>query len=203
MLLIRTPDFIRRMSTSVAWGDYDQPERVVYLTFDDGPIPEITPWVLDQLKKYHAKATFFCLGRHVEAHPEIYAQILAEGHSVGNHTYDHPDGWKSGNLTYYKSVIACSDMVKSSLFRPPYGRITPRQIRALKSRYKIILWSILSQDYDNTKTPEQCVRNVTAKVRNGDIIVFHDSHKAWPNLSEALPATLAHLKQAGFRFLAL
>lgn len=201
--VIRTPDFIRRMSTSVAWGDYDQPERVVYLTFDDGPIPEVTPWVLDQLKAYKAKATFFCLGKNVAANPDLFARIIEEGHAVGNHTFDHTDGWKSGNLSYYKSVIHCADLVKSNLFRPPYGRITPRQIRALKQRYKIILWSILSQDIDSSKSPEQCVQNVSSRVRNGDIIVFHDSLKAWPNLNAALPATLDYLKKAGFRFLPL
>lgn len=201
--MLRTPDFIRRISTSIAWGDYDQPEPVVYLTFDDGPIPEVTPWVLDQLKKYHAKATFFCVGNNVINHPEVYKRILEEGHTTGNHTWDHRDGWKTGNLTYYKSVLNCSDVVQSELFRPPYGRLTPRQLRALKKRYKVILWSILSQDYDGSKSPEKCISNVVSKVRNGDIIVFHDSLKAWGNLEKSLPVVLDFLKQSGYRCLAL
>jgi peptidoglycan/xylan/chitin deacetylase (PgdA/CDA1 family) len=198
--LFRTPDFIRRISPAVDWGDYRQQEPVVYLTFDDGPIPEVTPWVLDLLKKYKAKATFFCLGKHVERYPELYQRLQDEGHRIGNHTYDHPDGWRTDNLTYYKNVIRSAEMMDTDLFRPPYGRITPRQVRALKKRYKIVLWSILSEDYDRRQTPEQCVANITGKVRAGDILVFHDSIKAEPNLRGCLEPTLQYLQASGFSF---
>jgi len=198
--LFRTPDFVRRMTPSVDWGDYKQTDRKVYLTFDDGPIPEVTPWVLDVLKRYDAKATFFCLGKHVNRYPELFERIIEEGHRVGNHTWDHPDAWKTDNVAYYKSVLRTEALVKSDLFRPPYGRITPRQVRALRKRYKIILWSVLSEDYDRTQKPDQCVANVTGKVRSGDILVFHDSIKAAPNLQGCLEPTLDYLVAQGFRF---
>lgn len=198
--MFRTPDFIRRITPSVDWGDYRPAERVVYLTFDDGPIPEVTPWVLDVLDKFDAKATFFCLGKHVARYPALYQRLQAEGHRVGNHTFDHPDAWKIDNLSYYKNVLQSAALIDTDLFRPPYGRITPRQVRALKKRYKIILWSILSEDYDRRQTPEQCVANVTGKVRAGDILVFHDSIKAEPNLRGCLEPTLQYLKASGFRF---
>jgi peptidoglycan/xylan/chitin deacetylase (PgdA/CDA1 family) len=156
--------------------------------------------VLDVLQKYGAKATFFCLGKHVNKHPDIFQRIISEGHRVGNHTWDHPDAWKTDNLSYYKSVLRTHDLVKSDLFRPPYGRITPRQVRALRQRYKIILWSVLSEDYDRTQRPEQCVANITGKVRSGDILVFHDSIKAAPNLQGCLEPTLDYLVAQGFRF---
>lgn len=175
----------------------------MYLTFDDGPIPEVTPWVLDTLAKYNAKATFFCLGKHVARYPDIYQRILSEGHRTGNHTWDHPDAWKTDNLTYYKSILKADEAIGSDLFRPPYGRITPRQVRALRQRYKIVLWSILSEDYDRRQSPDQCVANITGKVRAGDILVFHDSIKAQPNIMGCLEPVLKYLQQNDFRFATL
>lgn len=201
--MFRTPDFIRRISDSVDWGDYRQADKVVYLTFDDGPIPEVTPWVIDVLSKYQAKATFFCLGKHVERYPALFQRLIAQGHVVGNHTYDHPDGWKTDNLSYYKNVIRAQQLIKSELFRPPYGRITPRQVRSLRKRYKIVLWSILSEDYDRKQTPEQCVINVIGKVRAGDILVFHDSIKAKDNLMGSLEPIMDYLQTNGFKFATL
>jgi peptidoglycan/xylan/chitin deacetylase (PgdA/CDA1 family) len=198
--LVRTPDFIRRISDAVDWGDYQQSVKQVYLTFDDGPIPEVTPWVLDLLAAYNAKATFFCLGKHVNNYPTLYQRILNEGHKTGNHTWDHADGWKTEARQYYRSVIKAESVIKTDLFRPPYGRITPRQLRALRKRYTIVLWSVLSEDYDRKQTPEQCIVNITGKVRAGDILVFHDSIKAQPNLVGCLEPVLHYLKANGFKF---
>ena len=181
----------------MVWDFSDSPD--VYLTFDDGPTPEVTPWVLEQLRKYDFKATFFCLGKNVEQHPEIFHQILAEGHAVGNHTYSHQKGWEMKTWRYVEDVDFADDLIHSNLLRPPYGRIKPVQARVLSERYNLVMWSVLSQDYSRLVSPRKCLQNVTKHVTNGSIVLFHDSNKAFRNLRYALPRTLDFLHQKGYR----
>ena len=172
--------------------------REVYVTFDDGPTPVVTPWVLDQLDKAGAKATFFCLGRNVDKHPKIYNQILAAGHSVGNHSYSHLKGFRSSIKRYMEDIELASDMIDSRLFRPPYGRIFPGQVKAVLEQYDIIMWDVLSIDYNAGLGGERVLQNVTRNVKPGSIIVFHDSDKASDNLFYALPRTLEFLNKEGY-----
>lgn len=165
-------------------------ENHLYLTFDDGPTPEVTPWVLDCMKEYNAKATFFCLGRNVERYPEIYKQILDEGHMVGNHTYSHLKGWNTSNSEYLNDISLAGQIVESNLFRPPYGRVRKTQIREIRKDYNIVMWDVLSQDYNGSITPQKCLENVESNIKPGSIIVFHDSDKARKNLYYTLPQIL-------------
>lgn len=178
-------------------------EKSVYLTFDDGPIPQITEWVLDLLKEKEVKASFFCIGNNVKKHNNIFKRILDEGHSVGNHTYDHLNGWSTHTPTYLKNALLCEPLINTSLFRPPYGRIKKKQLRLLSQRYKVVMWDVLSGDFDKKASPEQCFKNIQRYTRNGSILVFHDSIKAWSNLSVALPKSIDHLKEQGYTFKAL
>ncbi len=171
----------------------------VYLTFDDGPTPGVTEWILDELERWDARATFFCLGRNVEAHPELYERIVAAGHRVGNHTHNHLKGWQTSLEDYVDDVDRAARVIGGSLFRPPYGRITPVQARALAPRYRIVMWNIISRDYNRRLSPRTCLDNVIKHVRPGDIVVFHDSKKAWRNMRHALRGTLRHLHANGMR----
>ncbi|MGV9003069.1 polysaccharide deacetylase family protein [Flavobacterium sp.] len=180
-------------------------EKKVFLTFDDGPTPEITHWVLEQLKEYNFKATFFCIGDNIQKHPSAFDQILSNQHSIGNHTFNHLNGWKTNTQTYIDNVSLCQaqmanhQSVGSTLFRPPYGKIKPSQARRLRNLgFKIIMWDIISYDFDNSISKEECLENVLKNIENGSIIVFHDSHKAWKNIEYALPMTLKFLKEKGF-----
>lgn len=190
-MLFKPPRFIKRLMPSLVW--HIESEGEVFLTFDDGPTPGITEWILDTLAKYDAKATFFCLGKNVEQHPEIYRRIVEEGHRTGNHTYSHQKGWQMSREGYVEDVDFAAQLIKSDLFRPPYGRIKPMQARILSERYDLILWDVLSRDYSNLITPRQCVRNVVKHVRAGSIVVFHDSTKASRNMRYALPRVLDHI----------
>jgi len=202
MYLVKTPKFIQKLFPNFTWSIPTQ-EKVIYLTFDDGPIPEITPWVLDTLAAFDAKATFFCVGNNVAQYPEVYKQVLAEGHSVGNHTNQHKNGWASEYLPYLHDVGNCSKLVDSNLFRPPYGRLKPSQAQFLQRDYRIILWDVLSGDFDQQLDPRQCLSNVILKTEPGSIVVFHDSLKAERNLKFTLPKFLAHFTKKGYRFEAL
>lgn len=176
-------------------------EKIVYLTFDDGPHPEATPFVLDELKNYGAKATFFCVGKNLQLHPEIADRIISEGHSLGNHTFNHLNGWITNDDLYIENIEQTRSLIKgSNLFRPPYGKIKKSQIRRIRPRYRIIMWNVLSFDFDKNTSPEQCFQNVITQVNPGSIVVFHDSAKAFNNLKKALPCTLQYLKKNGFRF---
>ena len=168
-------------------------EEDVFLTFDDGPTPGVTEWVLDTLSKHDAKATFFCLGRNVEQYPDLYHRILNEGHKVGNHTYSHQKGWSMSVNRYIEDVDFANQYIHSDLFRPPYGRIKPAQARMLSERYHLIMWDVLSQDYSNLISPRTCLKNVTKYVRPGSIVVFHDSVKSFRNLRYTLPRALEHI----------
>lgn len=202
MFFAKTPLVVKTLLPQYTWH-IPTSEKVLYLTFDDGPIPEATPWVLDLLLEYHAKATFFCVGDNVRKHPEIFQRILSEGHAVGNHTYNHLNGWKTQTFDYLKNVQRCGQIVASPLFRPPYGALRPSQTRTLKSRYRIVMWDVLSGDYDPEITPEQCLDNVMGNIRPGSIILFHDSLKAEERMRYALPRVLEQLSREGWDFKAL
>ena len=201
---IKTPWWARKFFSDYVWR-MPTTEKVVYLTFDDGPHPTITPWVLDILKQYEAKASFFCIGDNVLKYGDVYKRVLAEEHSVGNHTFHHHNGWKTKTGDYLQDVAKAAKVIDSNLFRPPYGKVTAKQARglsdALRSKFsKVIMWDVLSADFDTTTSAEQCSQNVLMNVGPGSIIVFHDSEKAFPNLREALPKVLSHLKKEGYRF---
>jgi peptidoglycan/xylan/chitin deacetylase (PgdA/CDA1 family) len=184
---------------SLIWR-FKEREKIIYLTFDDGPIPEVTPWVLDLLKEFNAKATFFSVGDNAKKHPALLKKIISSGHSIGNHTMNHLNGWKTPDEKYFSNVSECSRFVNSKLFRPPYGRIKFSQIRKLKKDFRIIMWDVLSRDYDSTLTGEQCFENVKSKAKPGSIIVFHDSIKAESRLRHALPETLKYFSDLGYKF---
>ncbi|MBR9921450.1 MAG: polysaccharide deacetylase family protein [Bacteroidetes bacterium] len=202
MYLVRTPQLIQNLFPNFNWKvSTDDP--VLYLTFDDGPIPEQTPWVLDQLAEYGAKATFFCVGDNIRKHPEIFDRIIDEGHQAGNHTYHHLNGWATENIPYFHDVRHCAKQVKTELFRPPYGKLRPRQAQFLQRHYHIIMWDVLSGDFDPRITQEQCLENVTTNARPGSIIVFHDSIKAGGKMRYAFSETLRIYSDLGYRFEAL
>ncbi|HER07587.1 MAG TPA: polysaccharide deacetylase family protein [Bacteroides sp.] len=200
MLIVRPPSLLTRALRRMTWDFYGD-HRNVYLTFDDGPTPVITPWVLDRLGEADALATFFCLGRNVDKYPEIYRQILSRGHTVGNHSYSHLKGFRSTVGRYMDDINLAGNLIDSKLFRPPYGRIFPGQVKAVLEEYDIIMWDVLSIDYNTGLTGERVLQNVTNNVKPGSIIVFHDSEKASENLFFALPRTLEYLSDHGYRML--
>ncbi len=178
----------------------------VYLTFDDGPHPEITPFVLHQLEQYDAKASFFCIGKNVDAHPDIYRTILEQGHTAGNHTFNHLNGWKTDTTTYIQNILEAAKHIESRIFRPPYGRIRPAQASMLANArppWKIYMWDVLSGDFDTRISPEQCLQNVVMHTRPGSIVVFHDSEKARERMVYALPRFLAFCKEKKWQLSAL
>ncbi|KAA9339917.1 polysaccharide deacetylase family protein [Hymenobacter busanensis] len=184
-------------------------ERTVYLTFDDGPIPEETPWVLEQLAEYDAKALFFCVGDNLERHPDIAWQALAAGHQLGNHTQHHLSGWSTERGRYLADIARCQQVLDvlqpdaPRFFRPPYGRITPGLNRTLGPDYRIVMWDLLTCDYDGTYAPDKCLRDALRLTRPGSVVVFHDSLKASRNLRYVLPRYLAALTEQGYRFATL
>lgn len=177
--------------------------KKVYLSFDDGPHPHITPFVLDLLKQYNAKASFFCIGKNVKAYPDVYKRIIDEGHAIGNHTQHHLNGWKNSKEDYLKDVKEAAGYINSRLFRPPYGKITREQIAALEKNpleFKTIMWTVLSGDFDTRISKEKCLGNVLNKTTNGSIVVFHDSEKAFERMGYALPVVLKKLSENGYTF---
>lgn len=199
MYLVKTPKVIQKLLPNFHWRIATE-EPVLYLTFDDGPIPNVTPWVLEQLAAYNAEATFFCVGENARKYPELLQQVLDAGHTVGNHTMQHLDGWVTENLPYFHDIRHASKVVNSTLFRPPFGRIKPRQAQFLQRHYDIVMWDVLSGDFDPHLEPEECVKNVTNNAQNGSIVVFHDSLKAQEKLEFALPRVLKHFAELGYRF---
>ena len=171
----------------------------VYLTFDDGPTPGVTEWILATLEKYDAKATFFVLGKNAELYPDLYQKILAAGHKIGNHTYSHQKGWGMSLERYLEDVDYADSILKSELFRPPYARVTPAQMRAVAKRYKIVMWSIVSHDYNRRLSPRRVLHNVIDRIEPGSIVVFRDSDKAFRNMSYALTRTLEFVKKKGWK----
>ena len=197
---IKTHSIIRKLFSNFVWH-IPNLENKVYLTFDDGPTPEITNWVLNELEKYNAEATFFCIGKNVEKYPEIHKSVIKNGHSIGNHTFNHLNGWLTNDEIYLKNVSLAANVLPENplLFRPPYGKIKPSQAKKLQNLgYKIIMWDILSADFDNKISPKKCLENVLKNIESGSIIVFHDSQKAFSNLEYVLPKTLQYLKENNF-----
>lgn len=178
-------------------------KKEVFLTFDDGPIPVVTPWVVETLEKYNAKATFFCVGDNVKKNQDVYQLILDKGHKIGNHTMNHLNGWTNFNKTYFENIEKCDNLIHSNLFRPPYGKIKPTQINYLKKKYKIIMWDVLTKDYDESLAGEDCFEKVHKNCKPGSIVVFHDSLKAEKRLRIALPKTLDYLSKEGYTFSSL
>ena len=185
------------MMPTMLW-QVDSPGKV-YLTFDDGPTPRITEQILDILDNYGAKATFFCLGNNAELYPDLYQRIIDEGHKIGNHTYSHQKGWGMSLERYIEDVDLAAGLLHTELFRPPYARVTPSQMRAVGQRYKIIMWNILSRDYSLAVSPSECARNVLKHLTPGAIVAFHDSEKSFRNMSYALPRTLKKVKEMGLK----
>lgn len=205
--LIKTPNWLKSFYHNQIW-DLPNKNKEIYLTFDDGPTPEITDWVLNILQQYKAKATFFCIGRNIEKNPTIFNRIIQEGHSIGNHTYNHEKGWETNNEIFINSILKTERVIESiaktkttKLFRPPYGRIKKSQTKLLlKNDYKIIMWSVLSADFDRSVNVERCLNNVIKNTKSGDIIVFHDSEKAFDKLKEVLPKVLEYFNKKDFIF---
>lgn len=199
---VKTPYWVKKLFSKRIW-EMPGSQKTIYLSFDDGPDPVITPFVLDELDKFNAKATFFCIGKHVDAHPEVYHRIQEAGHAVGNHTYDHPDAWKTKNNDYLDNVLKAKASIDSSLFRPPYGHITRRLSNALllpPYRLHTVMWSVLSGDFDERLSPEKCYHNIISHMKNGSIVVFHDSKKAATRMRYCLPLVLKHFSELGFSF---
>lgn len=208
---IKTPWLLKKLYPGCTWHMPSR-EKIIYLTFDDGPHPIATPFVLDTLRQYQAKATFFCIGKNVVEHPAIYRRILEEGHRTGNHTHNHLNGWKVKDEQYINNILEAGQHIDSNLFRPPYGRITQFQVKILAGiapykdsgrTFKIIMWDVLSGDFDKSLSGENCSLNVINKTRPGSIVVFHDSEKAFPRLQKALPDMLQYFSEKGYRFEAI
>ena len=201
--IVTTPWWLRMMFPKNLTWEIPAKEKAIYLTFDDGPHPVATPFVLDELKKYNAKATFFCIGKNVAAYPHIYKRILIEGHRVGNHTHNHLNGRKTDNRIWLDNVKEAAKWIDSDLVRPPYGKIRAFQAKLLLEAnppYMIIMWNVLSADFDRSITPEKCFSHVKKKTKPGSIIVFHDSEKAFPNMRFALTESLKFFSGEGYRF---
>jgi peptidoglycan/xylan/chitin deacetylase (PgdA/CDA1 family) len=201
---VKTPWWLKKIYHSYTW-QVDTREKELFLTFDDGPHPSATIFVLDELKKHNALATFFCIGKNVVANPEVYKRILDEGHSVGNHTYNHLNGWKTNDKTYLKNITEAASTINSRLFRPPYGRIRSSQAKQMNEAMKttdtkVVMWDVLSGDFDESLSKEKCLNNVVKNSKPGSIVVFHDSEKAFPRLEYALPRTLDFFSTKGYRF---
>lgn len=191
------PKFLKRMVPGLIWDMEGEPD--VYLTFDDGPTPGNTEWIIETLAKYDAKATFFCLGKNVEQYPDTFRKLIEAGHKAGNHTYSHQKGWNMSLERYVEDVDFANQFIHTDLFRPPYGRIKLSQARILSERYTLVMWDVLSRDYSSLITPRQCTRNVLKHVRAGSIVVFHDSWKSARNMRYALPRVLQYLKENGLK----
>ncbi|WP_430399992.1 polysaccharide deacetylase family protein [Flavobacterium sp.] len=206
--MFKTNRFLKFLFPKYIW-ELPNSEEKIYLTFDDGPIPEVTEWVLGLLKKENIKATFFCIGENIQKHPEVFKQIISDDHTIGNHTFNHLNGWKTSTKKYLKNVELCNSVFEkysisnfqSKLFRPPYGKIKKNQAKELiKLGYKIIMWDVLSYDYDNSLNAERCLNNTLKNISTGSIIVFHDSIKAQDTLQRVLPKLIQQLKEKGFVF---
>jgi len=202
MYLPKTPEIAKKLFPKLTWRQ-DSEDNAVYLTFDDGPTPAITEWVLNQLRQYNAKATFFCLGKNVVRYPEIFEELLRSGHSIGNHTFNHLNCWETPKERFLSDIASCEKVFHSKLFRPPYGKLKPGLRSKILKNYQIVMWDVMSYDFDQNLNPKQCADNVMNNISNGSIIVFHDSIKAKDNLKNSLPIVLQALDKAGIQMKAL
>jgi len=196
---IQVPDVLRPLLGKLTWRR-DSSSKVIYITFDDGPVPEVTPLVLDLLDKHNIKATFFCVGDNVRKHPEVYAEVLRRGHKTGNHTFNHIKGFSFSEEEYVANVEKAAEYIDSELFRPPYGRIKRSQLKRLQSKYEIIMWDLITYDYDRKLSKESILRNIKHYSRNGSIIVFHDSIKAKDNMLAVLPIAIEYWNSQGYTY---
>ncbi|MFH4968509.1 polysaccharide deacetylase family protein [Gaetbulibacter sp. M240] len=212
---VKTPAVAKKMFPNYIW-DMPATEKVLYLTFDDGPTPDITSWTLNILAEYNAKATFFCIGKNIQNHPDLFKEVVSSGHSIGNHTQNHIKGWKTKAESYLENVGKAQDHIEKhlealpaksiasesgKLFRPPYGQISPKQGKKLITLgYHVIMWDVIAFDWDKSISPETCLKHVTSKAKEGSIVVFHDSVKAQKNMQYALPKTLDYFSEKGYRF---
>ena len=202
MYLVKTPGLLKKLYPKLLWNE-NKSARCIYLTFDDGPIPIVTPFVLNILKQYNAKATFFCIGDNVRKHPEVFEQVKNGGHAIGNHTFNHLNGWHTDDKTYVDNFLQADHLIGSKLFRPPYGRIKRSQVKLIqeaKPGIKIVMWNVLSADFDAAISPEKCLDNVIKNVKGGEIVLFHDSLKAHERMEYALPRALEYWSKQGFEF---
>ena len=202
MYTVKTPWLLKALYPGMTWNK-DRHSRCIYLTFDDGPIPVVTPFVLNILKRYEAKATFFCIGDNVRRYPDIFEQVKQDDHAIGNHTYNHLKGWSTPDETYLDNFLKADALVGSNLFRPPYGRMKRSQVKLLKHAkpgLEIIMWDVLSADFDAGITPERCLKNVLNNTENGSIVLFHDSLKARDRMEYALPQALEYWCKEGYEF---
>ena len=200
--LIKTPAWLKKLYPTRIW-QINTKKKIIYLSFDDGPHAEATPFVLDELKKYNAKATFFCIGKNVVELEHIYKRIIEEGHAVGNHTFNHLNGWETDDDIYLKDTTKASDVIESNLFRPPYGRITSSQVKLLSKKtikLRVIMWSVLSGDFDQRVSNQRCLDNILRNADKGSIVVLHDSKKAFEKLKFVLPQILKHFSDIGYQF---
>ncbi|MGI9545393.1 MAG: polysaccharide deacetylase family protein [Cyclobacteriaceae bacterium] len=203
----RTPRWLTWLYPELIWHK-NREEKKLYITFDDGPVPEVTPWVLDTLDNYNAKATFFCVGENIQKNPALFKELSNRGHMVGNHTHTHINGWKTNATDYLENVDQCQSQMQTCieskgtkpLMRPPYGRIKQAQIRQLTPKFQIIMWDVLSGDFDQSKKPEACLNASINATQSGSIVIFHDSLKAQQNLAYILPRFLNHFATQGFAF---
>tara|TARA_R110002073_G_scaffold56835_5_gene144366 strand:+ start:14452 stop:15105 length:654 start_codon:yes stop_codon:yes gene_type:complete len=207
---ITTPKVVKALFPTLIW-DISTTTKDIYLTFDDGPTPNITNWVINTLKQFNAKATFFCIGKNIEKHPSLFQQIIKHGHGIGNHTHNHVKGWKTSVDAYLNDVAQAQKVINTQfqkseirnqkLFRPPYGQITPKQIKKLQELdYKIVMWNVLSVDWNNSQTKENCLNNVINHADSGSVVVLHDSIKASKNMTYVLPKVLEYFTEKGFVF---
>jgi peptidoglycan/xylan/chitin deacetylase (PgdA/CDA1 family) len=203
MYLFSTPRIIRKVHKRDLTWELPNNDNAIYITFDDGPNPETTPFILDELQKYTAKATFFCLGKNVKEFPTVYNSILDQGHAVGNHTFSHYNGWKTDTRMYLEDVESCNQLIRSSLFRPPYGKLKHAQLRSLRNIYTIIMWSSLSGDFDIDLDKDKCLNSLLNNPKSGDIVVFHDSLKAKDKVQYVLPLYLEYLYKNNFTAIAI
>jgi peptidoglycan-N-acetylglucosamine deacetylase len=200
----KTPNTVQRIFSSFIWKN-PQPNPTIYLTFDDGPIPELTPFILKLLAQYDAKATFFCVGDNIRKHSEIFKNVIEQGHQVGNHTYNHLNAWKTDKHTYLENIELCKQEfdkngVSCNLFRPPYGKLSFNLRKDIIKDYQIVMWDVLSYDFDQTISPENCLKSSIKYTQNGSLIVFHDNIKATKNIEYALPRYLEYFSEKGFVF---
>ena len=200
MWIEQVPNWIRCLYPKAVWWRKPQPQKTLYLTFDDGPHPDITPWILEQLDAFNIKATFFCIGSNAEKYPKLIQEIQQRGHAIGLHGYSHVRGLYKNTEKFFADIEKGAQYIKSTLFRPPHGRITPKQAKLLGQQYTVVLWDVITRDYDASLTPEQVEKIALKYTRNGSIVVFHDSAKALKNMQHAFPQTVKQWQKEGYQF---